>query len=465
MKSYRPTLDALDKLEKEDFSPTISHLDKLDKRTAVENLENQVDLQSMMPEGLMNRTPQRQEEFSNPTIMQGFENLPEKEKLQRLAFSQFDPANQTAEGRALPPGTFEHPITRLAANIAPTIAAPELKAGSGLLSRFIGTPLANSLSRVATGTAGNVGFDLPEIKNKEDLLHSLGNATKGNALLEGATWPLRAIHGMGEFRNPIGYGKNKINQIRNEAKTTEITMNQMYRPVNEKYNSVDVTQNPKTYLQEAGISRPQLFQNAKLKYDEFLKEPTFNNLHQLQSTLGNDWARISKAPASEGKAQQFKHMRENLLGNVEDFLSKDKNALNQYKLASQFAANKHFPYLATPTLRNIVKAKNIEDVNYHPKELAKSIRTAARKTVGKEEKSLIPQDHPLRNHLNDLNNVLEMSQIPQTLLPKLVRENIPNLGAFTKIPGIEKLIKNHILPNYYGVGRAGIGLYGNKDNS
>jgi hypothetical protein len=75
--------------------------------------------------------PQIQEQYSNPTNWPGFSSLPKEEQMQKIAFSQFDPANQSPTGGYVTPGQYESKSQRLAASIIPTLMVPESNLGSG----------------------------------------------------------------------------------------------------------------------------------------------------------------------------------------------------------------------------------------------------------------------------------------------------------------------------------------------
>lgn len=436
------------------------------------------------PRANMPRMPQMQEKYSNPTIMKGFQNLPKQAQKQAIMDSQMDPANQSPVGTFVPPGTYESDPARMLATTAPLMAMPEIGMGEGIFSRYVAEPIANSLARMGGGTASDIAYNAPNIQDKSDLAKVGKHGLINNALLEAGTAPFRIPSYFGEMFNPLKYATGKANQIRQEYQATKATTDEMYRPVNEKYNGVNVTSTPDQYMKTAGIDRADLYPDAKIVYDHFLAEPTFANLHNLQSKLGKDWARISTHPATAEKAQLFAQMRDSLKQNVETFLSRDPAALQQYNLASEYAKNSHYPYLATPTLRNIAKG----NVEVQPKRLSKSIDQATRKTMGNTDRSMIPEAHPLRNHLADLNKMTQFGEAAQYAIPAILggiggeilhpglggiigggatalgasqmssmasKFGAPNMTNFVQNPLVERLF-NRTAPWWYGAGRAGI---------
>lgn len=468
------------KIEQSAFDPHVLG-GKIADEDASGQLIAQLKEQESQPEQA--RTPQMQEEFSNPTGTPEFANLSKQEQLKRIQLSQFDPANQTPTGGFVPPGTYESPATRMAATVLPQMAMPELSVGKNILSRYAINPAINTLARIGAGTAGNVAYESPEIKNMNQL-KDVGTRSAGlNALLEAGTSPFRVPSYFAEMFNPAKFAAEKAGQIKNEFAATKATMNEMYRPVNEKYNDYSVTVTPKKYMDSAGIDRSDLYPDAKITYDNFIEEPNFNNLHKLQSKIGKDWSRASISPATEEKAQLFGQMQSGLKNKVQKFLAHDPNALKQYNLATEYAKNHHFPYLSTPSLRNISKGK----MDIQPNTLAKSIDKATKKTLGAEDRSVIPEGHPLRNHLADLNRMNNFGNAAQyavpaiggTLAGELLHPGLggalggasalgasqmaklaskfgaPTMTSFMQNPLVQGLFKK-TEPWWYGAGRAGI---------
>jgi hypothetical protein len=477
MMAYKPSLEDLS--ESSSYTPSLEDLDD-EPKSASQAILSQIE-ESQQAQPQQQRTPQMQEEFSNPTMWPGFSDLPKEEQLRRIAYSQFDPANEASGGRYVPGGTYESDPARMMASVLPTLAVPELRAGWPVVRG-----LANALTRVGAGTLGNIAYQAPNIKSKEDLGNVAIQSGALNALLEGATLPLRGAARLAEIFNPLKYTANKAAQIKNEFTASKAVTDEMYRPINEEYNDFPVTLTPKNYLKDAGVTKNQLYPDAKIIYDDFMKEPNFENLHKLQSKLGEDWARISQHPTTSEKAQLFSQMRDKLKGKVQNFLSRDENALNQYNAASQYASNNYFPYLATPTLRKIAKGK----MDVTPNSLARSIKIGTEKTVGKEQSNLIPEGHPLRNHLSDLEKKISQGRALQVAIPALTGAAVgeytnPGLtgvlgGASTGLglggvgaiasklggttvtgmlqePWIRNWIKR-LAPVYYGGGRTGIGI-------
>lgn len=463
-------------IDSEDYSYLSKPASNKAKNIQKEVLENEIKSNG--------RILQPQEQFSNPTQYPGFENLSPEEKQQRIGMSAFDPANQSSLGGSVTPGSFENPSVRMAASILPTLALPQSSVGKGLISRYAIDPLLNMATRVGAGTAGNIAYESPNIKSMEDFKKIAKESLGRNTLLEGLTVPLRLAGGAAEMFNPLQYASNKANQIKNELTAMKSLVDEKYKPVN-AYNDFQVTLTPKDYLKNAGVKRKDLYPDAKLVYDEFSSEPNLKNLLGLQRKIGNDWARISQHPATTEKAQLFNKMNDTLQNKVKSFLKRDQNALNAYNDATDFTKKNYFPYLATPTLRKIARGK----LDVSPSMLAKSIQKGTEKTVGKSDITLIPESHPLRNHLNDLNKMIHFGKIAQTVVPagvgaiagELLHPGVggalggavsglgtsqlakmtekfgaPTITGFVQNPLIQNVFKA-LSPIYYGGGRAAIG--------
>lgn len=344
--------------------------------------------------------------------------------------------------------------------------------------------LTNAAGRIGTGTGLTTGSEYFSPENKENL----GDITSRNALLntalEAGTLPFRIPAHIAEIFNPLKYGAKKSNQIKNEFSATKATTDEMYRPINEKYNDTLVTLTPKKYLEDAGIRRNPLHPDAKIVFDDFIKDPSYKNLQAFQSKMGNEWARTTGKPSSKAKSELFKQMRDALKTKTEKFLERDPEALRQYKLATDYARDNYYPYLSTPSLRKIAKGK----LDLEPNKLAKSIKQGTEKTIGEEERLLIPKGHPLHNHLKDLNSVLNFGNAAQFGLPAIgggimgelmhpglggivgggisgigssglskiaSKFGAPSMTNFMQNPKIENIF-NKTEPAYYGAGRTAI---------
>lgn len=386
--------------------------------SVADTILKQVQLQNA-PQQQETRSPQMQEEFSNPTQWPGFDKLSKQEQLERIKLSQFDPANQTSVGTSMPSGSYEHPATRMLASVLPTLAVPGLSVGEGLAAKYLLNPAINAAARIGAGTGGNLAYESPDINN----MQQLGDATKRslgiNALIEGAIAPLRFAGGMAEMFNPIQYGANKADQIRNEYTAAKTLQEQAYAPVTQKYGDTIVTADPKNYLGFGKADIKYFTPDVKKSYGDFLDEPTFQNLHDLQSQMGRDWARVSTNPGKINTAQTLDASRNSIKDKIQSFLGPDENALNQYNLGSEITKNQVMPYVANKTLRKVVEGVN---PGISPAQLSNAIGQGTQKVISRGPNGIttaIPAGHALRNHMADLEQMINFGKSAQTIAPAL----------------------------------------------
>lgn len=412
--------------------------------TASQQLETQA-YQQAQP---MQEMRQPQEEFSNPTQYPGFENLSKQEKLQRIGLSQFDLANQTATGGFFPPGAYEAPATRMVASVAPTFAIPVLRTGSPIMQSIV-----NALGRVAGGTASNVAYQSPNINSLDQLKDVAKQSASMNALIEAPITALKGIRGSAEIYNPYHrYAAQKANDINREAIAAKALQRETYRPVFQQYGNAAVTENPGQYLMEAGIEKRRLYPESKKTYDKFIQNPTFQNLHNLQSVVGKDLRRVGKDTSKPLTTQRFKEYRNNLQDLATQFLGRDENALAQYNLGSQITRDLVSPFEVNTTLKQISRGTRLQT---KPQEISNAIKKGREKIIseiGGKPTTAIPDNHPLVRHFNEINNRLNIGQGLQKVTPKLAKEFLPDVGGIIQNPSLNRFMEN-ANPFYYGAGR------------
>lgn len=442
------------------YSPSLEDL-------GIHENENSDNYSPSISDLLINELPQSNKEMV-PTFLGEMQDISSPERRKEL----YQPSKSELEKSIKKAGSMALPLV-----------APEIKAIpviSNILSKIPGAAsVGNMLGRIGYGTALTTAPHVFSEEGRENIGEKAGLNAMLNAALEGLTLPFRGASSMAELFNPVKYTRNKAQEIKNEFTAAKATTDEMYRPVNEAYNDFKVTITPKNYLLNAGIKRKDLYPDAKIIYDDFLKDPTFGNLHNLQSKLGNDWAKTAKLHPEKG--QLFKQMRDTLQDRAQHFLSRDPNALKQYNLASDYAKNYYFPYTSTPTLRKIAKGK----MDVSPKLLRQSIKRGIEKGIGQEEKSVIPEFHPLRNHLKDLEHKINIGEAASFAVPAVAGgiggellhpglgglvggfgvSQIPAIAAKFGAPTMTGFVQNPLVQNaftranpyYYGLGRAGIG--------
>ncbi len=451
--AYKPSLNDIEHM----YSPSLADIEdknlSSDKYSAASYLAN-----ANLPNKSGGRYINPHEEYSNPTQYPGFENLPQKEKLARIAFSQFDPANQTLTGGFVPPGSFESDPVRLAITTLPTLAAPELRVGAPIIRG-----IANILSRVGVGTAGNVSYQSPNIKNMEDLKNIVKESVKSNALMEVPVSALKGARGAAEIYNPSHrYATQRANQIQQEATAARQLQRETFQPVFQQYGNTPVTHNSNNFMANAGIERRHLYPEARKLYDEFLAEPIFQNLHNLQSRLGADIRKVNIARNKPLTEQRFTQYRNALKNEAETFLSRDQNALNQYNLGSQITRDLVEPFNANATLKQISRGTRISPT---PQQISNAIKKGREKIVyerGGNMATAIPENHPLNRHFNEINNRLDISKGLKDVTPNILKGFLPNVGGAIQNQLLNRLMES-ASPLYYGAGRGLIGYNsGNK---
>lgn len=449
--AYRPSLKDLD--EDLGYRPSLTDLQE-DESPAL-NLMNKIKM-----ENKPNESAQKLGEFSNPIDAPGFENLNKKEQLQRLSMSQFDPANQTPTGGFVPPGTFEQPHARVQAELMSNMLLPEMR---------MGHPLLNMLGRIGTGTALSSGQEAINPENKNNLLENPSmekakNLVGKNALLNAG---LEVIPGAASLAregadvfNPLRFTGKKLQDIRNEYKLAKKEQKQAYKPVTEKYGNSLLTVEPRSYLNFDKKDVGYFTRNVKKEYNNFLNEPTFDNLHKFQSQLGKDWAKIANEPTKINTAQALMGARESTKDKLRNFLRQDPEMLAQYEKGSDITHKRVSPFEATPTLRKIARGR-ITDMS--PKQLASSIKKGTEKELGKE-KVAVPSAHPLSETLHKLKNRLNLAKTTKQLIPWVVRKALPNVGNVIQNPALEGAIET-INPFYRAATRAAGQRYINSQGS
>jgi hypothetical protein len=429
-------------LSEKDLNPTAEYQLSLEDISPAKTLAKMASDQTEQPEEYR---PQIQEEFSNPTHMPGFENLSKKEKLQRIAMSQFDPANQTPTGGFVPPGAYEAPETRMAASIIPGLMAPEF-AGSGILPQA-----ANAVMRTGFGSIGNTLYESPDIKNMNDFIKSYARNIKQNALLELPGGAARLIRGGAEFYNPASrYGAQKANDIKNEYQAAKALQRETYRPVFEKYGNYNITPTPEKYLSNLGLDKKKLYPESKKIYEEFLKDPSFQNLHNLQSKIGGDIRQLRSARNKPLTLQRFEEYRNNLNNSAKKFLGQDKNALSQYELGSHLTRNLVEPYRANPTLHQISAGTHLGTQPHHIENAIKKGKQKITNDSGKNVFTAIPEGHPLEKHMNDISGRQSLSHLLKAPVPEALAKWLPNIGKAAQNKTLGNVFKRLELPYYAG---------------
>ena len=398
------------------------------------------------------RTPQMQEQYSNPTQWPGFDKLSSKEQLERIKFSMYDPANTSNLGTFVPPGMYEHPATRAASEFLSNVLLPE-KIVSNPLMQF-GRGAVNTLGRIGMGTGLNAGMAQNNPENKNSFMGNLKSMGTVNAILEAGLAPFRSMQKVAEIYNPLARTEKHMNEMRNNYNAVHALEQSHYAMPMQKYGNTPVTGNstgysslishPEDYLSFTDQQKRYFTPNIKKSYNDFLGNPTFSNLHTLQSQMGKDWATLAGNPNKIKTSQNLYDARESVKEKIQDFLSKDKEALAEYNKGMEVAKNQRFPYESNPTLKKVIQGKT-EGIT--PKKLHKSIETAKAKNINPT-----PADHHLQEVYKDMSNALSNAELTKAFLPHYLRKFSPDFAGITQNALVKKLAGG-LNPLYYGVGR------------
>lgn len=355
------------------------------------------------------------------------------------------------------------------------LAVPELRmmAGEGLIPGA-----ANMFGRTLAGTAATTASQAPEINSMNDFNKLFQRNLGLNALLEGATTPFRAASSLAELQNPLKFANKKAGDIRNEFQSAKTLQNETYKPVFDKYGTYNVTLNSEKYLKDIGIREKGLYSEAKELYKKFKNEPNFQNLHNLQSKIGQDLRAAQVARNKPASVSKFKSYNKKLNDKVSDYLKHDPEMLEQYNKGREITKNIVSPYEANKDLEKIIYGTK---ESHTPRSVSNAIKKGTEKITSKkglEAFTAIPEGHPLRNHLKDIDRKLNIGSaigygVPMALgglagellypgagsaigalaaptLKAMAGKHIGGLSEQIQNPLIENAIKQLSLPYYIG---------------
>lgn len=282
--------------------------------------------------------------------------------------------------------------------------------------------------------AGQTGYGAavqPENRTKGAisglLASAIGEAIPGTA---------SAIGSFAEKINPVKFAKSKISEMLMNFKNAEQRQKEAYSLSN-KYDKEKVLSDPmirmdyhdpKDFL---GFDKSDLSVASKDKYEKFIKNPTFGNLHKLQSQLYEDAKSYKKIdPDSYQKAINARSI---VIDRAKQFLqNKDPKALAGYEEGARITREELKPYLETNDLKKIMfqKVKEIQ-----PSKLESVIRGAMEKVNSK-----IPENHHLRKVLDELQNKLSASELTEAVIPENARKWSPKFAAAVQHKGLLDLL-------------------------
>lgn len=306
------------------------------------------------------------------------------------------------------------------------------------ISQHIGDFLGNVVAFVGGGEAlGALGKGIPIVKNVisagsklPGLVKRLGSATTYGAINnpedreKGATIGLETggvgeglglLFGKGfpkaaEFLYPKNHANDLANSIYKNYQNAQQASSELYNPVFKKLGEEEIFKSPKN------SSYSKLGDKVFNTYDydlenlhkEFLKEPTLNKAHELQSDIGTEISSLkneNNTYADRNAIKKLTAARNSLKDDINTFLkNKNPDLLQQYKDAANFHRTNVVPYTENKTISNIVSGKK-ETIT--PQSLRKSLQDLSEIKTGKNKEYLLPESHYLRQALGDLSNTID----------------------------------------------------------
>lgn len=251
----------------------------------------------------------------------------------------------------------------------------------------------------------------------EDRIKGAQEGFKAGLIGEAIGAPFRTIGGIAELANPLKKSSKLAGQIRSGYQEAQKAQKDAYAPVTEKYGDYFLTPKPKEYL---GYTQDQIkyfTPEVKKVYGDFLNEPTFDNLHKLQSQMGRDASRIGNTPAKINTAQTLTAARDSANEKLSGFLKNDPEMYAKYEQGRQISRDRVFPYHANPTLKKISEGMI---TNPTPEQLSSAITKGAQKINRMEQGvpvSAIPGEHLLNKTLTQIERRLHGADILKSSLP------------------------------------------------
>ena len=236
---------------------------------------------------------------------------------------------------------------------------------------------------------------------------------------------------MQKVSNPLRFAANEAGNIREGYHAAHEAQQAAYRPVNQRYNEHFMTPNPREYLGFTPSETRYFTPDVRKAYQDFLEEPNFRHLHDLQSQMGRDAARVSTSPNKINTAQTLTGTRNTVNERISNFLRHDPEMEHQYELGRQISREQYFPYHANPTLQKISQGMIR---NPTPQQLNSAITKGTQKIshiVEGAPVAAIPENHALTQVLGRLHGRMNQADLIKSLMP-LAGSGLGILGG---IPG------------------------------
>jgi len=229
--------------------------------------------------------------------------------------------------------------------------------------------------------------------------------------------PFKAIKTAAEIMHPASYTSKQMDKIKLGHDLTKDKMEQAYDPVSQKYGDFQVTVSPEKYL---GFDQDEIKEfptDVKRSYKNFTNEPTFDNLHTLQSKMGRKASMLSSNPLKSDIADNLRIGRQDVNNKISLFLSRDPEMLTQYNKGREIARDEYYPYLSNNVLTKISKGVK-KDIS--PNQLNNALVKGREKIVYEKEGkpiTAIPENHQLTSISKELKNRINIGHAAEYAIP------------------------------------------------
>lgn len=257
-----------------------------------------------------------------------------------------------------------HGITSYGTQISPALlgAGPEVL-GSKLLG-MVG-------SGAVTGAAENIdhpliGASVGGVLGSVPSVLSGGLYKAGQQLFRTPSFVKQALQDAlsGGNKTVSENAQSLASDIRNAFQSQKQNASAIYQPV------FDAAGNDNIYssgIDQKYLATPNSFASSKSDdlHENFIKNPTVNNAHLLQSQLASDARSIKGSDVGSQQAiKSINNSRQNLLSDINNYLTqKDPNLANQYNQAAQNYLENVVPYTTDKSIKNIATGKITNPTN------------------------------------------------------------------------------------------------------
>lgn len=277
---------------------------------------------------------------------------------------------------------------QIASGLVSLTGAPLVSQAANTMAQSIPTPspqTSNALALAGNTALGGAGLEeLPNLlaAGGKSLLSKLYSVTGSNAerkandfvgnLLQGSNFSNAHIPVADEVRQMYsGANENmasKYNSILSDAENRGYS-----QEVGKQFPGISVSTNQKGIITDnfknslKNIDISKVNPDIQDSIDEFIKNPSFNNAHFLQSDLGKEGAalKLSKDGTDRNLGSALLKTRNSLKNDITSTFNKneDSDLADQYNSLSNEFKNTVAPFYTNNTLRNIVLKNDINQVN------------------------------------------------------------------------------------------------------